>query len=630
MKRTLVAVICLFVLAVGGWIAFNTFYRIVVKTNYHPHQPTVDLELKDDQVSELRAKFDPAFVDRRLLDEWEVNSSAATMKLDCPDMKVDRDPELDQLYASYTDAIAAARKVRYDFLPSANLVDGAAKQFDDGLYAAIDVAVFSGKVSSMTSPVAIVEKVAAALPSNSDSKAFLAAALELAGKEIEIDSTLESSKSKWRSDFDQNKLLSKPIGFYTWNDDLQWIWKFSKFLQHEFRDDTIPRELAAVIRADAELLSGYQSLVRHANNMTNPAGCLSLGQLQAGKTLDELAQLHGVSDAAVAFFPSSTSKENELFERLFADGLPQDVNLMSVLIQKVLSGDVDLQPREGAGWYDHQVSALETLLLPSKGVENDKLLFTARYKKRLLEAFKSMITKRRETHARQMSAAEVASAPLPPSKVEPRLRVEPCATFYLRTARAYRFVGNYLESSLGRENFNQLIGLRRDGDRGTPLGNELEEIRNRFYGLYLIVCDDIGMRPEFADGEDVDVDACYKQAEQWLAKIKSNVDLSKDTRVSVPVSYDLQKNTTRLWSTIGVRLAKLNVSYVQPPKIRLAGEDEWQDVESRSVKNRNYLIAVDEFAELTTTGTRTLNRDEFRAMCDQHKTRESIVSAARN
>ena len=101
MKRAFIAAVCLFALAIGGWVAFTTFYKVVVKTDYHPHKSAVDLELQDDQVSELKAVFDPALVDKRLLDEWEVNSSGATLKLDCPDMKVDRNPELDQLYPGY-------------------------------------------------------------------------------------------------------------------------------------------------------------------------------------------------------------------------------------------------------------------------------------------------------------------------------------------------------------------------------------------------------------------------------------------------------------------------------------------------------------------------------------------------
>jgi hypothetical protein len=228
-----------------------------------------------------------------------------------------------------------------------------------------------------------------------------------------------------------------------------------------------------------------------------------------------------------------------------------------------------------------------------------------------------------------MSAAKTASAPPPPRRVEPRLRVEPSATFYLRTARAYRFVGNFLESTIGGEDLRKLKGLRKDGDRGKSLGDELIEMQNRFYGLYLVVCDDIGMSPEFAADESVDQEACYSLACQWLDQIRDDVDFTKDTRVSVPVSFDVQKNSTRLWATLGVRLVPLNVSYVTPPRIRAESETEWQEVESHMVKAKKYVIAVDEWAELTRSGSRSLTRSEFRALCDQHKTRDAIVAAVK-
>jgi len=468
MKILSICGIALLVLATAGWF---TFYRIVIKTDYHPHQSNIKLELKDDQVSELVTTFDLEHVDRRLVDEWEVNSSAATLRLDCPDMKVDRNPQFDVLYPSYTDAIKAMPKYGYEFLPSANLVDGAAKQFDDGLYAAIDTALYTGKLDKHISPPDWVQQVAAKLEPTAEGKAFLAAAMELAGKKIDLDASLVATKDQLLDQFEENELLSKPIAFYTWSDELQWIWRFSKFLQHEFTDTKIPNQIAAVLADDADLLASYKSLCGHADQMSNPAICLSLDQLAADKPLGELAKLHGVANSSVAIFPASTSKETELFNRIFAGGLPDNVNLMSALIQRVLSGEIDLQPRANSGWYDQQVFALETLLIPSAGNENDKLLMTARYKKRLLEAFKSMITKRRETHARQMSMTKTASAaPSPPSNIEPRLRVEPCATFYLRTARAYRFVGNFLETTVGKTNLQQLSGLRKESLREMPLG----------------------------------------------------------------------------------------------------------------------------------------------------------------
>jgi hypothetical protein len=139
----------------------------------------------------------------------------------------------------------------------------------------------------------------------------------------------------------------------------------------------------------------------------------------------------------VAFFPPSTSRELELFTKLFPLGLPEGANLMNELVRAIRSGKVDLTPRENSGWYDHQVYALETMLLPEVGEEHNKLLLTKPYKKRMLEAFAALITKRRETHVRDATAPS-AMAVAPPPELEnviPRLRVEPCPSYFVRAER---------------------------------------------------------------------------------------------------------------------------------------------------------------------------------------------------
>ena len=617
-----------------GFATFNSFYLTVVHTDYHPHRSKVGLEIQDDDPSTLSATFDQNHVDRRRLDQeevdqWEVNSSGATLRLDCPDIKVDRNPEFDLLYPSYTDALNAFPKYSDHFLPSANLIDGAAKQFDDGLYAAIDVALYTGALKQQISPRDWVRRVAQKLPPKSEAKAFLAAALELAGSKITIDDSLHALKVDYIKQFKHDELSSKPIGFYTWNADLEWIWRFSKFLQTKFTDTKIPNQIVKVLRSDQELSDTYQQLCRHADQMTNPAVCLNLSQWNLEESLGDRAAYYGVDEDAVAVFPASKSKESTLFARLFSNGIPENGNLMSALIERILSGNVDLAPGAQAGWYDHQVYALETLLIPANGHENDKLLLTARYKKRLLEASKSMITKRRETHARQMEGKEASAMVTFAGSIQPRLRVEPSATYFLRTARAYRFVLNFLESALHPDDLQNLVGLREHGDRGQPLGEELLEIQKRFYGLYLVVCDDIGMVPQFAPQENVDQEDCYQTACQWLEQIKENPDLAKDTRVSIPVAYDLEKSRTRMWSTLGVRLAQFNVNYVTPPQVRILGEKSWQKVELHECKDKRYIIAVDEWAELDCAGRRSFTRAQFRKLCDKYQTRDAIIAAVK-
>ena len=68
-----------------------------------------DLVLTDDVLEEPGPEFDPALVDSRLLEGWEVNNSAAVFRLDCPAIKPDipNEAELDQLQPSYADAVRA-------------------------------------------------------------------------------------------------------------------------------------------------------------------------------------------------------------------------------------------------------------------------------------------------------------------------------------------------------------------------------------------------------------------------------------------------------------------------------------------------------------------------------------------
>src|SRR5262249_41598279 len=97
-------------------------------------------------------------------------------------------------------------------------------------------------------------------------------------------------------------------------------------------------------------------------------------------------------------------------------------------------------------------------------------------------------------------------------------------------------------------------------------------------------------------------------------------------RVGVPIFVDPERGMTKLWLTLGVRLAKLQVDYAKPPSIRPAKESgSWKTVESNKLEGAGYLIPVDEFAEVELRGTRVLTREELRAICDREKTKEAIL-----
>jgi hypothetical protein len=610
-------------------------YETVEKTEYRAPPPARDEVLADDHLEDKKPAFDPARAERRPAGNWLVNASAAVIRLDVPMVLPDREGHLLTLYPSY----AAAVKGRANVLPSVNLLDGKAKQFDDGLYAALDQAYYRGRLGRLQDHVRLVRRVLDKAGPDSPAAPYLAAGLELAG--VSVDVTDRKARDTLLAEFRADQTQSKPIGFYTWNDTLSECFRFLRFFQRQFPADqlAVPAAMARVLRQDPDLRADYRKAVGFYDRLTNPSVCLSVADLADRPAADaeqfnRLCKERKVFHPTVAFFPPSTSPEGLLFERLFPLGLPDNANLMREFIRRIRSGEVDLKPGPESGWYDHQVYALETLLLPEKAAERDRLLLTRVYKKRMLEAFQALVTKRKETHARQLDlprpTAEARDEPRePPLVLAPRLRVEPCPSYFLRTARAYAFLFTFLESAVGRDGLRKLHGLKHGGQRPADLATELEGMRDLFYGLYLVSADDIGLKPEFAAGEPVDRERCYRQAEGWLARVFADEDLAADTRVAVPVYVDPVHRETHLWATLGVRLAKLDASYARPPHIRRAGgAGTWQPLAApHYVTTAHFLIPVDEFATVKLPGARVLTREELRAVCDRAKTRPAILEA---
>ncbi len=593
-------------------------------TDYTPPESPWDKLLSDDKIEDKQTAFDETVVYPITIDGYRLNLSNAVIRLDVPMLKPDQDAMLLQLHPSYQAALGVAerrsRTTGESVLPSINLIDGIAKQFDDGLYAALDQAYYTGLEKTFESHVDLVKRIHAALPGEIPATAFLAAGLSLVRQDVAGRDSAEAQG--YKSEFLANPVLSKPIGVYTWNDKLGECFVFLRYFQRAFKkNDAVAVAIGKAIASDAKLRADYEAANGFYAKLTNAL---------KRDTMLGAVESHAFNSPEVALFPASTSREGELFLRLFPLGLPPDADLMREFITRVRAGEVDLTPDPEAGWYAYQVHALETMLLPERGRESNKLLLTKGYKRRMLEAFQALMTKRRETHVRQLDMPVAAEAvPMRDLRVAPPLRLEPAATFYLRTARAYAFLAHFLESSVGVEPLKALHGLTKDGAREKDLHTELNDMRDMFYGFYLMACEDVGLKPEWKEGESVDEARARRLAGDWIAKgWKADQNLAADTRVAVPIYYDPIRNVTRLWVTLGVRLARLNTSFARGPRVKLAeGEGEWTELQSHRPQWKTHLIPVDEFAEVEVRGAKAFTRDELRALCDKHKTKAAIVKA---
>jgi hypothetical protein len=608
---------------------------VVEVIDRNPPKPVAD-GLADDKLEEKSTSFDPELMDRRPLDGWRINQSEAVISLDVPIVQPDYEADLLVLHPSYKVAMKAAE--HRNPLPSINLLDGKAKQFDDGLYAAIDLAYFQGVADKLASHQELVQRLLDKVDEGSPAAPFLSAGLTLGGRDTAARDQI--ARDQWISGFRKNPALAKPISFYTWNDSLKQCWAFMRFFQQSLdpanaRQRAVIAALADALAGDSTLNADYHSAAGFFGRLTNPLNRLSIADvigvdLSSRQAVQDLQKSKGIERPGIAFFPPSTSRETELFNKLFPLGVPEGANLMQELVRAIRSGKIDLTPRENSGWYDHQVYALQTMLMPEMGEEHNKLLLTRPYKKRMLEAFAALITKRRETHARQSDGPKsAAAAPLRELEdVRPRLRVEPSPSYYVRTARSYSFLFNFLTATLGEETLKAIHGLRQAGAQQDHLATELVAQRDRFYGLYLISCEDIGHKPALKDGEVADPEACYQAAGDWLARLADELDLAEDTRVAVPIYVDPIQGTTRLWITLGVRLTKLDARFVRAPRLKPAeGEGDWKEVEGWKLHAARHVIPVDEFAEVEVPTLAPPNREELRRLCDEHKSREKIVEA---
>jgi hypothetical protein len=592
--------------------------------------------LQDDRLEDKQPAFDDGRVHPRPVGgpdaPWQVNLSASVLRLDVPDTRSDEPDAMRRLFASYREAAEELEAEGYSILPSVNMVAGKAKQFDDGLMAALDAWAVSNREQGIRDLEVLLRQVLSRLHPTTDAYAWVWAALEVGGlMSLEEQRRRPPRAPEFMSAFLSNDALSRPVGFYNWSEDLQRIFRFLRFLQQPFASrGGVPDALARVFARDDYWLERYQGVLRFYARLSGPADAVSIADLagpeHADRPLSAIAEHFGHANRNVYFLPPSGTREGRLFRQLYPMGAPEHAELMRDFILALRDGRLDLTPDANDGWYAWQMYAQVPFALPERSPENERLMLTRKYKQRLLEAFRAGVTMTRETHIRTQPPVAVGSDPTPADPLQPRLRVEPNPEYFLRTARSYGFLQQFLIGAV--EDLNDLVGYRRGGWRSMPLGDELEMMRLRFYGLYLVSCEDIGQAPVDLVREIPDAELCKALAVEWLENWRDDPDMAADIRIGVPVLV-VPGESMRLWCTLGVRPMHLEAEYVRPPSWRPAREEgaEWQEVQAASLKARRWVILSSEQAEVTRPTDVPLTRKELRDVCDQHQTREAIIAA---
>lgn len=521
------------------------------------------------------------------------------------------------LYPSHAQWLQIHDASRYNWsaIPSVQTIGTYVKQLDDTIYAGVERAVQDG-LSPTLEPKrkvltgALDDLVANRSAAGDMALVHIAAALRLGGDPVSVPSELEDSVQQSMNTFLARQEDSKPIGFYTWSDELKQIWQQDRLLQQPLPTSAASCALAAAIAADPAREQAYLQLLDLYSRLTNPL------RTSLRKMLDSADDVSCGSLEPEAFLGRSGTPEVALFEALYPGGVPEDADLMDDLVTGIRNGTVDLSPGPDDGWYQHQLFALETLLVTDRSEERAKIAFMTRYKKRLREAFESMLVQHRETHVKQ---ADTASLSGPAAPDTPHFRVEPLATVYVRHARSYVFLEAALDAVMGDGFLDLAVPVGANGSEPTTtLRTRIHQARDRFFGLYVLSCQDIGLMPRLDQPGDPALTAAWNladDADAWLLQLPTDPYASNDVRVIVPIAT-LGAGRWKYWAVIGVRstlagYSTIHGSDVSPPK---------PDQEAR------VWLPTEQFIEVTSSGA-PLTREEFRALCDQEKTAEAIQSA---
>src|SRR6516162_3297341 len=129
-----------------------------------------------------------------------------------------------------------------DQLVSAAALLMKAKQFDDGLYAAVELAAQAG-AGRFPGKASLLAALAAALPDAPDAAARVFGACHLGGVPARPPADLQEAVAAVVNDFLGDDLRSKPLGFYTWTPELEAIFRQDRLLQGR-----LPPETAAALQ----------------------------------------------------------------------------------------------------------------------------------------------------------------------------------------------------------------------------------------------------------------------------------------------------------------------------------------------------------------------------------------------
>lgn len=511
---------------------------------------------------------------------------------------------------------------------SAAVLAQKAKLFDDGLYAAVDLALQQGAGRQM-GKVALLALLGNALATADPSLAGTAQDVLLGAAHLGhvptqgAPPTVATRVQRAVDRFLDSELQCKPVGFYTWSQELQQIFQQDRMLQGEL-DATGIHMIAGLLRENASARAVYEGYLGLVAQLTNPFATPDFRSVLSATGPRQNPEW----ETTLRFFPPSVSHETTLMRKLFGTApIPNRFVLMDELIRRIRTRALDLAPGRDSGWYDYQTWALEALVIPDLLPESPRLQLDEGYQQLLIELFKGLLTLSRETHIKQLESARIGASWRKDESIwiHPVLSAEPLVTYYLRRALGYRYVRAVLDEGFGPREWERLHRLTAAGPVGMGLNEELATMEQLFLGAHVSTSHELGLLPNLLTGSEALARDAADRFAAWALNAASDPDLNADLRTMVPVFYDVERRQTKVWLFLGWACRRVTVSFSHPPQATV------RDLHGQVLRDHPRIRWGGLGAELPYPVTaelyvdRILTRQEFRKLCDVCGTRSEVL-----
>ena len=462
--------------------------------------------------------------------------------------------------------VAAATGVK-DYVPAAYVAQKA-KSVCDGILAALEGLSTEGDELGVGMNEFLRRLAAASAPSGT-SRDFVDSAVELAN-----GVAAPGTRAKT---FLRDPVRSKPLGFYTWIESLERVFRRDRFLG-EVLDRSDAAALAASIASDAQLRAEYVRRLRRVSRLTNPFAVSSLmWRLSASPPRLPVDK--------ESLFPPSAAPENGYAS-------------VAEFFDAVKSGRCDLKPTDNAGFYAHQLYALTALLNYDRTPEAHWRRVTPDYAAALERFAAAVLFQARESHVKQVAEGIPGMRTARPRYLTPGLTIEPLPTFYTLTAEAFRFLRTVVEDGWGRSAL-EVRQLRESGSIETTIGVGIEDV----VGL----CDSaakLSLLEIKGEANGAEVDAMRER----LTRLTTDPDVTCDARGMVPLGFGDDPTQIRVLVFAGWDVHKLIA------KLTCVDADLPVGVELGA---EAHPLPIPLVREMLVPPHGLLNRSEVRALCDR-------------